>query len=291
MIPDTKNILELWTHIYGTEQGVLCLFSGVRPEPGSKGLQRAHTTYFDWPEEAERARAWIVREAHSEGREAYHCAHLLTGRRRIKENAAPMRALYVDGDGAGVPGHLPPPSVVIESSPGRAQFYWRLSSTVTPDVGEGLNRRLAYAMDADRSGWDLSQLLRPPGTINHKYVDVPEVLLRLCSDVHYVLEELDQVLPPLPEERTLMIRRASRPTKKGASAPELSRFSQRMRNLIRFGNRGEYQSRSEADMAACVALFGAGYALDEVWAVMTDPTNGISEKYFEKGLDGERYLL
>jgi hypothetical protein len=37
-------------------------------------------------------------------------------------------------------------------------------------------------------------------------------------------------------------------------------------------------------------MFGAGYAEAEVWAVMTDPTNNISEKYFEKGRQGERYL-
>jgi hypothetical protein len=72
--------------------------------------------------------------------------------------------------------------------------------------------------------------------------------------------------------------------------PELSRLSQRMQDLIQCGNRGEYESRSEADMAACVAMLGAAYDVDEVWAVMTDPTNGISEKFFEKGRQGERYL-
>jgi hypothetical protein len=63
-----------------------------------------------------------------------------------------------------------------------------------------------------------------------------------------------------------------------------------MQNLIRYGNRGEYQSRSEADMAACVAMLGAGYGVGEVWSAMTDPTNGISEKFIEKGNQGERYL-
>ena len=72
--------------------------------------------------------------------------------------------------------------------------------------------------------------------------------------------------------------------------PELSRLSRRMQDLIRHGNRGEYQSRSEGDMAACVAMFGAGYAEAEVWAVLTSPTFGISAKYFEKGSQGERYL-
>ena len=85
------------------------------------------------------------------------------------------------------------------------------------------------------------------------------------------------------------IPRAHRPDNAGP-APELSSLSWRMRDLIRHGNSGEYRSRSEADMAACVAMFDAGFEEAQVWAVMTDPTNGISEKYFEKGRQGERYL-
>ena len=72
--------------------------------------------------------------------------------------------------------------------------------------------------------------------------------------------------------------------------PELSRLSQRMQELIRHGNRGEYESRSEADFAVCIAMVGAGYGVSEVWATMTDPTNAISEKFLEKGRQGERYL-
>jgi hypothetical protein len=37
-------------------------------------------------------------------------------------------------------------------------------------------------------------------------------------------------------------------------------------------------------------MFGAGYAEAEAWALMTDPANGISEKFLEKGRHGEAYL-
>ena len=56
------------------------------------------------------------------------------------------------------------------------------------------------------------------------------------------------------------------------------------------GHKGESRTRSDADFAACLAMFAAGYELPAVWAVMTDPSNGISEKYFEKDRDGDRYL-
>ncbi len=63
-----------------------------------------------------------------------------------------------------------------------------------------------------------------------------------------------------------------------------------MQNLIRRGNRGEYGCRSRADMAACVAMFSAGYSEGQIWAIMTDPKYGISEKFVEKGRYGEGYL-
>jgi hypothetical protein len=34
---------------------------------------------------------------------------------------------------------------------------------------ETKNRSLAYLLDADTSGWDSTQLLRPPGSVNHGY--------------------------------------------------------------------------------------------------------------------------
>jgi hypothetical protein len=166
----------LWAHIYGEQPGYVGLFSGIRPEPGVQDLLDTQSAYFTWPDQAGRAERWL-RDQSAAGREVYHCGHLLTARRRIKDNAAPMWALYVDGDGARIPPELPRPTAIVRSSPGREQFYWRLSRAVPAPEGERLNRRLAYAMGADRSGWDLTQLLRVPGTPNRKYPDAPIVEL------------------------------------------------------------------------------------------------------------------
>ena len=153
-----------------------------------------------------------------------------------------------------------------------------------------MNRRLALAMGGDKAGWDLTQLLRPPGTRNYKYTDAPPVRLLELKDERYDPRELDRLLPSLSQEESERVARRSPRPKNLGPAPNLLRLSQKMQDLIRYGNRGEYESRSEADMAACVAMFGAGYGLDEVWAAMTDPTNGISEKFVEKGRRGEQYL-
>jgi hypothetical protein len=279
----------LWDHIYGEALGVLGLFSGVRSSPRSKRLEQTRSVYFSWPDERDKARKWVETQARG-GREVYHCGHLLTGKRRIKENAAPLSTLYVDGDGAIAPEELPEPTAIVESSPGKEQLYWRLSHPLPPRIGEAFNRRLSYAMRADRSGWDLTQLLRVPGTRNFKYARAPAVKLLAVHGTSYVPEELSRTLPSAAKEtRAGASHRAERPQHEGI-APTLDRLSPRMRGLILNGNRGEYQSRSEADMAAALALFGAGYTEGEVWAVLSDPSNGISEKFREKGRHGEHYL-
>jgi len=65
------------------------------------------------------------------------------------------------------------------------------------------------------------------------------------------------------------------------------------RAIVCLGNAGAgrpYPSRSEADFAVCLAMFGAHYGEAEVWAIMTDPSNGISDRTLEKRPHAESYL-
>jgi hypothetical protein len=251
-------------------------------------LTNRQSAYFRYPEQIDDAERFCSRRS-AEGREVYFCAHLLSRRRRIKANAAPVLTLYADGDSATVGDGIPEPTAVVQSSPGRDQFYWRLAYPMPPREAELLNRRLAYAMGADVSGWDLTQLLRVPGTPNHKYPEAPLVKIMALRNKRYDPEELRAALPPLTEQKPKTPYRSLTPH--GAMPDvDLSRLSRRMRDLIVHGNGGEYLSRSEADFAACLAMFGAGYAEAEVWAAMTDAANGISEKFSEKGRHGEAYL-
>lgn len=63
-----------------------------------------------------------------------------------------------------------PPSLVIQSSSETHQHaYWILTEPITDmAVLESTNRSLAYGMGADTSGWDASQILRPPFSTNYK---------------------------------------------------------------------------------------------------------------------------
>jgi hypothetical protein len=134
--------LFLWNHLFADQRGRLALFSGVGgPDP--RRLLACAEAHFSWPDEAGSAVESALAES-NRGRESYFCAHLLTEKRRIKENAAPIRALYVGGDGAYPGEGLPQPTAIIESPPGCLQLWWRLDSEVPPETGEDLNRGLAY---------------------------------------------------------------------------------------------------------------------------------------------------
>ena len=122
----------LWEHAFGEAAGILAVFSGERPQPESKQLDDPRTLYFDYPRETRRAEE-LCRRLCAEGREVYQCAHLLTARRRVKRRAASLTACYVDGDGAKPTANMPRPSAIVASSPGREQYWWRLSRPAEPE--------------------------------------------------------------------------------------------------------------------------------------------------------------
>jgi hypothetical protein len=182
----------VWQHLYGGERGWLAILDAERK--GDK-LEDAETNYFPYPKAAAKAADYALKRS-AEGREVYFCAHLLTERRRKKENAAPVRALWVDLDGCEVPNGELKPTVVVESSPGKRHAYYRLTDAIPPEAAEGLNKRIAAAIGADPSGFDLTQILRVPGTRNRKYEAAPTVkLLSLNADRSYSAGELDRTLP------------------------------------------------------------------------------------------------
>ena len=117
------------------------------------------------------------------------------GKRRKSDVGRPG-VIFADMDGAEMPTYMEP-SVLIESSPGHYHGYWFLHEPVEPDMWEPRARGWSYEIGADRGGWDLTQVLRQPGTLNHKYDDFPEV--RTIVFKPYRLYDLTE-FPHLPVE-------------------------------------------------------------------------------------------
>lgn len=71
-----------------------------------------------------------------------------------------------------------PPSLVVQTSPGKHHAYWLLDKPYPLSDVEGINKRIAHNyLKVDKSGWDISQLLRLPFTKNNKYSERYDVEL------------------------------------------------------------------------------------------------------------------
>lgn len=132
-----------------------------------------------------------ARELSAQGRNLYFCPHSFDAAKRQRLHAVDPHFLYSDLDAID-PTTLPhPPSVLIESSPGRYVGLWRTDKAAS----EHLNKRMTYACSGDKGGWDRTQLLRVPGTRNFKYDPAPLVKLRTTEGPSYKVAALDKLLP------------------------------------------------------------------------------------------------
>jgi archaellum biogenesis ATPase FlaH len=125
-------------------------------------------------------------------KDVYFCPHGFTEPRRLKEYAVMPNLLWADLDEADPSKIKVMPSVAIQSSPGRYVGLW---FTDRP-VDESINRRLTYLVGADHGGWDVTQVLRFPGTSNYKYDNPPRVKVMWQDGPSYELDEIIHVLPP-----------------------------------------------------------------------------------------------
>ncbi|CAA9444729.1 MAG: hypothetical protein AVDCRST_MAG28-585 [uncultured Rubrobacteraceae bacterium] len=199
---DNTEVTRFWRHLFGGQKAQLMVWTGIRAEDGSIPKETIRSNVFNYPSAAESAATWGL-EKSREGREVYFCVHLLTKPKRIKENASAVRSLWGDLDGAEVPNGKLKPTAVVESSPGRFHCYWRLTDEIPPETAEDLSKRIAAVINADPSGFDLTQLLRVPGTKNHKYEGAPMVRLKgLASDRSYSVAGLDELLPTGEKPKT-----------------------------------------------------------------------------------------
>jgi RepB DNA-primase from phage plasmid len=163
----TDTTLALWEHLFGDLDGYLVTFTG-RQSGAPNELLDTRQRSWRWPAEREDAAPYLEDES-AQGRDAYFGVHLFNRRgTRRAEHAAEILALWVDGDGARVPENWPQPTAVVESSPGRHHFYWRLTRPLAPEQVALLNRRLCYGMGGDKGKWGLGTVLRAPGTLNYK---------------------------------------------------------------------------------------------------------------------------
>lgn len=129
------------------------------------------TYLFSWPKQRDSIVTHIMDASRT--KEAYLSPSLFkTADDAKRENWKGSNYVWIEFDGnapAALPTGVPEPSIRVQSSEkGHEHWYWRLNEFESEqEVIQGLSKRLTYTLNADKSGWDANQVLRPPGTLHH----------------------------------------------------------------------------------------------------------------------------
>lgn len=172
----------------------------------TEGKEGFHEQSFEWPADREQIVNYLM--AH-QGYDVYWCPMVFDSPMRRSETAHEEYSLWADLDEAD-PRMIDEewrPTIAWETSPGRYQALWLLEDPEAEDLygaarEDGENRQMTYMLEADPSGWDITQLLRIPGWTNHKpeYAGgggSPEGRLLWVDGPRYEAANFND-LPPLP---------------------------------------------------------------------------------------------
>ncbi len=214
----------------------------------------------------------------AEREECYFSAALFTGTRRVEPHAETFCFLYSDLDTGVVPADVPPPTILLSSSPGRHQAFWRLDIPTDRSTATNLNHRLAIVCHADMSGWDATQVLRLPGLRNWKYPDAISHIAHF-DDVSYRLPAFAH-LPRLPNRvaaaRTTLDVEPYPIAAEAIWAWAYPRLSPRMMRVAN-GDDTDYENdASRGDAALILALRGCGLMDREVAGAFIASPRGVA---------------
>jgi hypothetical protein len=167
MSVDTAS--DYFTACLGQTRGWLIVATGKGPhlEAGRYTHEQWSEQAYRWPTHSRRALEAIAAAAPTA--DVYACPYSMRDKHRVKGNAVTHQLVHADVD-----GELDPEAVksldgfaVSSGTPGHAHVYVRLTYAVTAVQHELLCRGLAEYLHADCKVSD-NDLLRPPGTLNHK---------------------------------------------------------------------------------------------------------------------------
>jgi hypothetical protein len=169
--------LKLISRAWGRNQKGYCFFPWIDREAQRKaGRRRAgyhEGEAFRWPTDRDKI---LKHMAEHEGHDLYWCPSLFEYPNRREDLAMDEHALWADLDEVN-PSEIEdyPPTLAWETSPGRYQALWIISSGDIQGASwpGNENQRLTYHLGADLGGWDTTQLLRLPAWKNHKYDSTP----------------------------------------------------------------------------------------------------------------------
>jgi len=202
-------------------EGLDGLVYGASKDPGNSWTQK----YFQWPDERPYLLKWI--EKFYPIVDIYLSPSVYSDNRAVRDSWKATNYVWCEVDN---PGFAPDwdsirhPDILVQSSVfGNYHAYWRVAPGLSRDSIEGINRGLMHMVKgADSSGWDCTQILRPPETLNHKPGKNCEVTLLVLNQNAPFLEfdpaefptppaEIDYPVDNLPDPNSVLVKYMDKP--------------------------------------------------------------------------------
>lgn len=262
----TQKRITFFRHLFGDAKGYVCL-----AWKELKGAGKFSEEFFYLPDQME-AFVGTINMRITMGN-IYFCPHLFLSPERRKNNVASLTALWADLDTCDPENLLVKPTFVLETSERRYQAFWALNEEAEPVEAEEICKQIAYRHadeGCDKSGWDITQLLRVPLTYNFKYQlsdqSHPVVKIKEARAVRYDLVDFDGY----PAVKEISARDIEFPDMGEIPNPEEVLFKYRTRLPVIATNL--YQVVPERDWSGALwqlqmTLFEAGLSREEVFAV------------------------
>lgn len=158
------------TSLYGSQSGFVYMpTKNPEIEVGHSGYWQPY--FLKWPEHKTAIVTHLLSQ--TKDKDVYVAPSLFKAPSDKKQAWKGSNYVWIDFDGnapSQLPKGIPTPTMRIQSSlKGHEHWYWKLDKFDTDkNALEGLSKQLAYTLDADKSGWDCSQVLRPPGTLHQE---------------------------------------------------------------------------------------------------------------------------
>lgn len=201
---------------------------------------------FPWPEGRIQAQRWFDKNQ-ATGIDLYWCPAVFKQKRRVRDinkveyaGIHPGRILYADLDPVDPETLKYRPSLSWRSSDNRYQCLWVLDKQLPPSELEKLNKAMTYSVGADKGGWDLTQVLRIPGSTNYKY-DPPQKGSVMWSEFSRIYNKDNFQFAPVLDQtsagKTTLIELLSKYRKLIKS--KVSRLLQYPPNRVEQGNRSD----------------------------------------------------
>src|SRR5882724_1678113 len=176
-------------------KGYVCLAQLSKSKEGFK------EHFFKWPDQLDDMINYVGKYTFTHN--LYLCPQILNTKVRRKEHVIACPTAWADLDECSPDECIVPPTISLETSEGRFQAYWRFEDPLEPEEAEALSRKIAYYhsfQGADRSGWDLTQLLRVPYTHNYDHGREDEIVKVLSITTNKYRESDFDKYPAITKE-------------------------------------------------------------------------------------------